>query len=112
MKWEDIEVESMGPGLSRRAIHGHNITIARIYLDAGAIVHEHSHANEQISQVLAGRLIFEVGGETREATQGDVFIIPPGVPHRVTASEKSIVLDTFSPPRNDWMEGKDDYFRS
>lgn len=111
MKWEDVPKESVGTGISRRVIHGDNITLARFYLDAGATVSEHSHNNEQISYVMEGKLIFDIDGKSTEAHAGELFKIPPGVLHKVTAMEPSVVLDTFSPPRKDWMESKDEYFR-
>ncbi len=111
MRWEEIKKESMGNGISRRVIHGENITLARIYVDAGKTVPEHSHQNEQISYILEGKLTFDIGGKISEAGEGDILVIPPGIPHKVTAREPSVVLDTFSPPRKDWIEGKDDYLR-
>lgn len=111
MRWEEIDEEPMGPGISRRVIHGKNITLARIYLDAGTTVPEHKHDNEQISYVIEGRLVFEIRGNFTEATEGEIIMIPPKAPHRVIAKEPSVVLDTFSPPRKDWIEGKDDYLR-
>lgn len=101
----------MGNGISRKVIYSKNITLARIYLDGGKTVPEHSHNSEQISYVMEGRLRFEIGGKISEAVEGDIIVIPPEIPHRVTAMEASVVMDTFSPPRKDWMDGKDDYLR-
>lgn len=106
MRWEDIRKEPVGKGLLRSVVHGRNITLARFYLDTGAIVPEHSHDNEQISYVIEGRLAFEVGGEASRVMEGNIVMIPPGTLHKVTALEPSVILDTFSPPRKDWMENR------
>jgi quercetin dioxygenase-like cupin family protein len=34
---------------------------------------------------------------------GDNFIVPPNVEHHATAMEDSVVLDIFSPPREDYL---------
>lgn len=107
LRWDEIKKEPMKEGITRKVIHGKNITLARIYVDAGRTVPEHSHHNEQISYVLEGRLTFNIEGKISEAAPGDIFVIPPGTMHKVTAREPSVVLDTFSPRRDDWMKTKD-----
>ena len=39
------------------------------------------------------------------------MIVPGGVPHEVEALEDSLVLDVFSPVRDDWVRGDDAYLR-
>ena len=43
-----------------------------------------------------------IGDETRLCKKGDAFVVPSDVEHGVTNGGKlSIVIDTFSPPRED-----------
>jgi len=63
------------------------------------------------STVLEGRLRFVVGGEEQEVTAGESMFVPGGVPHEVEALEDSLVLDVFSPVRDDWLRGDDGYLR-
>src|SRR5690349_9718810 len=49
--WEKLDAEQMNPHLSRKCIHGQNVTIARLELRKGGVVPEHSHLNEQVSMV-------------------------------------------------------------
>ena len=37
--------------------------------------------------------------------------LPSHLPHSAIALEDSRVLDVFSPPREDWVNGTDDYLR-
>jgi quercetin dioxygenase-like cupin family protein len=43
--------------------------------------------------------------------QGEVLHIPSGVEHGAVALEDTLDLDVFSPIREDWLKGTDDYLR-
>ncbi len=109
--WDHVREEALNPLLSRQVIHSERMTLARIHLSKGAIVPVHQHPNEQFSLVESGRLLYEVGGEEAAAQAGDMVLIPPDVPHTVEALEDSIVLDIFTPVRDDWVRGDDTYLR-
>ncbi|MGH9559755.1 MAG: cupin domain-containing protein [Bryobacteraceae bacterium] len=89
----------MNPLMTRQAIHGQNITLARFELLKGAVVPEHSHVNEQIMTFEKGRARFVVGGREVTIAAGESLRIPPNVPHSGEVLEDSIVVDVFSPPR-------------
>jgi quercetin dioxygenase-like cupin family protein len=111
VSWREAEVEQLSAGIGRQMLNGEAMTLARITLAAGAVVPEHSHPNEQIASVLSGRLKFVVGDEEREVSGGESVLVPGGVAHRVEALEDSIVLDAFTPRREDWLRGDDAYLR-
>lgn len=110
--WDEIPEEDFGNGIYRKVLHGTNITLAYIRLKPGSVVKTHNHPNEQVTSVLRGGIKVEIDGEEFEVKQGETIVIPPDLPHRVTSVEASLVLDAFSPPRNDWKEGVDAYLRS
>ncbi len=33
----------------------------------------------------------------------DIVVIPPGIPHEAEALEDTVVIDIFSPPREDFL---------
>ena len=43
--------------------------------------------------------------------EGEVLVIPSWVEHQVEALDDTLTLDIFSPIRQDWLDGTDDYFR-
>jgi quercetin dioxygenase-like cupin family protein len=45
---------------------------------------------------------FEIDGVTHDLRPGDAWMIPGGVPHEARAIEKCVVIEAFSPPREDW----------
>ncbi len=71
----------------------------------------HHHENEQVANVIEGRLRFTVGDEVRTVGAGESVVVPPGVPHEVVALEDTVVFDVFAPPRVDWQRGDDAYLR-
>lgn len=112
-RWEEMEKETVTEAIKRRIVTGERAMLAHIYLDKGARVPMHSHDNEQITYLLEGTLKFWIGEERREVTlrAGEVLHIPGNVPHEAEALEDCVDVDIFSPPREDWLNGTDDYFR-
>ena len=72
-------------------------------LDAGSQMPEHRHPQEQIVHILEGRMRLIVNGTPHELTSGASFYLASNVPHGVETVENTRVLDTFSPPRNEYL---------
>ena len=113
-RWKEIEEEPLSDVLSRKLITGDRMMLAHVYLKKGCIVPKHSHENEQLTYILEGALRFWIGDdESEEITvhAGEVLLIPSQVPHKAEALEETLDVDVFSPPRQDWLDKKDDYLR-
>ena len=110
-RWHEEPVEQLTPSIGRQMVHTGRMTVARILLAAGAVVPAHSHDNEQVANVVTGRLRFVVGDEEAIVGAGDTVSIPPNVSHEVEALEDTLVIDVFSPVREDWVRGDDAYLR-
>jgi len=101
-------------GIERRIINGDRMMLSHVYLKKGAIVPKHSHENEQITYILTGVLRFwlgEDGSEVIDVRAGEVLHIPSNLPHKAEALEETLDVDVFSPPRQDWLDKSDNYFR-
>ena len=109
--WNDIEREELNPLLCRQLIVGQEIMLARILLKKGCIVPWHSHVNEQLSSIFEGALKFWIDGKEIVVRSGEVLVIPPNMPHKAEALEDTLAIDTFHPPRQDWMNKTDSYLR-
>jgi quercetin dioxygenase-like cupin family protein len=84
-------------------VSGDQCSLAVVELDAGSVVKEHSHPNEQLGMVLRGSVTFRVDKEVRDLGPGDTWQIPGNTPHEVhTGPEGAVVIDVFAPPRDDW----------
>jgi len=113
-RWDDLPRETLNSHIDRRLITGTNMMIAHIYFRKGGSVPLHSHHNEQLTYVLEGALKFLLGAEQdREVIvrAGEVLTIPPHLPHSAVALEDTLDVDIFNPPRQDWLDGSDQYLR-
>jgi quercetin dioxygenase-like cupin family protein len=109
--WEKLDREVLNPHISRRVIVGEKAMVAQVFIAKGGVVPEHHHASEQITYILEGALEFEIAGRTVVVFAGQVLRIPSNLPHRAVALEDTLDLDIFSPVREDWLTGRDDYLR-
>jgi len=113
-RWDSMKKERVSDMLERRLITGDRMILAHVYLKKGCIVPKHSHENEQLTYILEGALKFKIGDDGAEeivVSAGEVLLIPSNVPHMAEALEETLDVDVFSPPRQDWLDKKDDYLR-
>jgi len=113
-RWEDIPKEALKPDLGRRLIATDRMMLARVYLEKGCVVPKHEHENEQLTYILQGVLRFWLGDDESEVVDvaaGEVLHIPSHLPHKAEALEKTLDVDIFCPPRQDWLDGSDAYLR-
>jgi quercetin dioxygenase-like cupin family protein len=110
-RWHEEPVEQLNDRIGRQMLHTETMTIARIVLGAGAVVPRHQHENEQVANVLEGRLRFLIGDQEEIVSAGESIAVPANAPHEVEALAPSVVLDVFSPVREDWIRGDDAYLR-
>ncbi|HTL28274.1 MAG TPA: cupin domain-containing protein [Tepidisphaeraceae bacterium] len=94
----------LAPGVRRQTVAvGEKMMQVLVHFDKGAIVPEHKHVHEQIASVVAGKLRLIVEGTNHDLTEGS-FALKSNQPHAAEALEECWVLDTFSPPREDFLE--------
>jgi quercetin dioxygenase-like cupin family protein len=94
----------IAPGVRRQTIaHGASMYQMIAKLEAGSRVAEHKHPQEQIVHILRGKMRLIVAGEPHELSGGESFYLAGNVPHGAEAMEETMVLDTFSPPREDYL---------
>lgn len=97
-----IAEREMMPGFRARFVHGERTTCAHWTISAGAELPEHAHPHEQVSNVITGRFEMTIDGETQNLEPGSVAVIPPGARHRGRALTDCVILDVFSPVREDY----------
>ena len=105
INWNDVPVNDLAPGVRIRAPYGENLMISLLEMDEGAVVPLHHHPHEQGGIMLEGRVELTIGDVTRTVEKDDAYLIPPNVPHRAVAVDgPAVVLDIFSPVREDYVE--------
>ena len=114
INWNTIPVEQVNDKMKRQFIHGEKIMIAKMEFEDGFTVPWHSHENEQITEVTAGTLRFWFDDKDEEHIDlmaGDVIIIAGNRRHKALMIGRVVEIDTFAPPRQDWIDGSDNYLR-
>ncbi len=82
---------------------GANIMCTVMYYEKGDVVLFHKHSSEQVGYVVEGKLRLKTGNEDLGIIQAeDSYLIRGNMLHSLEALEKSVVVDTFSPPREEY----------
>ncbi len=99
----DATPVEMLPGLVRRTLaDGESMMLCEFTFDAGVEVPNHSHPHEQVGYVVSGRLRMIIDGQSHDLGPGDSYHAPSNVPHGALTLEPSVVVEVFSPPREDY----------
>ena len=92
------------PGIKRQTLTtGTSMYQMLATLEAGSKMPAHQHPQEQIVHILSGRMKLIVEGTPHEMKAGDSFYLASNVPHGVETIEETRVVDTFSPPRDEYL---------
>ena len=100
----DAQPQAAGPGVTRRVLaYNSQLMCVENQFERGAVGTLHSHPHTQITYVASGRFSFTIGGETREVGAGDTMLKTGGVIHGCTCLEAGVLLDIFTPMREDFL---------
>jgi quercetin dioxygenase-like cupin family protein len=87
----------------KASVYGKQTMLTEVRMDKGAVIPPHSHRHEQTGYLVSGQLEFLVGGEPFTASPGDSWNIAGDVEHGATAVMDSVVVEVFSPVREDYL---------
>lgn len=100
---DDVAPSAPEPGLERRVLASTPLMmLVEHRMQPGWRGARHSHPHEQAVYVLRGRLRFSAGDAEFEVRAGQSFVVPGGLVHEASALEASVVLDVFTPARDDY----------
>lgn len=90
-----LDVSERLPGWRGRYFDSANMSFAHYEFDEGSSIHEHSHEQEEVWQVIEGELSITIDGRTVLAGAGHVAIVPPNVLHsvKVVKSGRAYIVD-------------------
>ena len=114
LNWASVPTEIVNPSMSRQIVSGEKLMIAKMKFRDGFIVPLHHHVHEQVTQVISGQMRFWFGenkDQTMDLHPGDVVVIPSNLPHEAQMIGEVEEIDTWAPPRQDWLDKTDDYLR-
>ena len=92
------------PGLTRRVLaYNDKLFLAEHQMVKGWAGAVHSHPHDQVVYIVRGHLKVDCQGKSFELRAGDTFVVRGGVQHGASAIEDSLVIDVFTPCREDYI---------
>ena len=99
-QWEDA-----APGIQRQVFgYDDTLMLVKVKFEKGAVGALHQHYHSQSTYVESGVFELTIGGETKILKQGDGFFVPPHVLHGCICMEAGVLIDAFSPHREDFLK--------
>lgn len=95
------------PGLQRQLLcYNKDIMLVRVIFGpemVGQRPAPHTHPHSQSSYILSGKFEFHNGDEVVILGPGDSYCVQPNVPHEAYCLEPGVIIDGFSPIREDFL---------
>ncbi len=103
-KEAEAKWELAGEGILRQ-ITGYNtqLMMVKVKFEKGAIGYVHDHFHSQSSFVASGKFKITIDGKSEVLEAGDGFFVPPNANHGAECLEPGILIDVFSPVREDFL---------
>ena len=102
---DDLEWEVVGEGLKRKIMgYDDKIMLVKVHFEVGAVGVMHEHYHSQVTYVESGSFDVTIDGKTNTLIVGDSFYIPPHTMHGAVCTKAGVLIDVFSPIREDFME--------
>jgi quercetin dioxygenase-like cupin family protein len=102
---EDLAWEQVGEGVKRKIMaYDDRVMMVKVDFEKGGIGAVHQHHHTQITHIDSGVFEVEIDGEKQILKKGDVFFIPSNVWHGAVCLEAGMLIDVFSPMREDFIK--------
>jgi len=102
---QDVTPIPLGGGTERRILaYDDSLMAVEVAFEKGAEGAPHSHPHTQLSYVLSGSFRYSVEGEDAILNPGDSIVVPGGLVHGTVCLEKGVLLDVFTPKRDDFLK--------
>ena len=103
---ENLDWEELGGGVSRKMLgYDNQIMMVLVKFEKGALGSPHSHFHTQATYCVSGKFEFEIDGVRQIVKGGDGVYIEPNLLHSAVCLEEGMLIDTFSPVREDFLSG-------
>lgn len=104
VKHDNVTGKDLGGGVLRKILaSGGSMMAVEFTFAKGSIGAMHSHPHEQIGYVAKGRFEATVSEQKSIIEAGDTYYVAPNVMHGVVALEDGVLIDVFTPQREDFL---------
>jgi quercetin dioxygenase-like cupin family protein len=93
--WGEMKRSVISPQYSAAegpTIKGAKVEVGRYRFAAGTGAKPHKHPEEQVINVLSGKVRVRIGGEERVLGPGDAALIPPNTEHQASAVDGEVEI--------------------
>ncbi|WP_316788545.1 cupin domain-containing protein [Pedobacter frigoris] len=100
----EIQWEDLGNGIKRQVFgYDDRIMLVKAKFETGAVGELHQHHHTQVTYVDSGSFEMTIGNEKRIINKGDGYYVPPNVIHGCVCLKAGILIDSFTPHREDFL---------
>jgi quercetin dioxygenase-like cupin family protein len=107
-KRSELTPEIIAPGRTRYFTYAENLMMVVVDFDGGPTSEPdppHAHPHEQISYVVSGEINLFMENKLTRLGPGDMFTVPPNLPHSVQLLTSRVrLIDSFTPIRKDFLK--------
>ncbi|MDR0510715.1 MAG: cupin domain-containing protein [Rikenellaceae bacterium] len=101
----DVAWEAAGERVARQIMgYDERLMMVKVAFEQGSTGEVHTHPHSQASYIAEGKFEVTLGERTMALAEGDGFYVEPGLPHGVKCLEKGLIIDMFSPAREDFLK--------
>ena len=101
---QSLPWEPVAEGVKRKIMtYDANLMLVKVLFETGGVGAAHSHVHTQMSYVESGSFAITIADETRTVRAGDAYYIPPNVWHGAVCQEAGVLVDVFTPMREDFV---------
>jgi quercetin dioxygenase-like cupin family protein len=102
---QEIPWEDAGPGIQRQVFgYDERVMLVKVKFEKDAVGTLHNHHHTQVTYIESGIFEFTIGDEKKLVKKGDGLYIPPNIMHGCTCIEAGLLIDVFSPYREDFIK--------
>jgi len=100
MPWETVDI-----GVRRKIMaYDEKLMVVKVEFEKGGVGSLHQHYHSQITHIESGIFEVEINKKKKILKKGDAFYIPPNLIHGAVCIEKGVLIDIFSPMREDFIK--------
>jgi quercetin dioxygenase-like cupin family protein len=101
----DVEWENIQKGVRRKILgFDENLMMTLVEFKKGATGLVHTHPHRQVSYIISGSFEVHIENDKKSLKKGDSFFIPPSIEHGVIALEDALMVEVFTPSREDFLK--------
>ena len=99
---DEIKKKELTAGITGQYVHGEKSTFGYVTIEKGSALPAHKHPHEQVTMMIEGKMEMTIGDEIYMLLPGTIQVIPSNVMHSAIAHTNCVLIDTFTPVREEY----------